>query len=89
MWIKLTAEMIDIPCVGANGIYIEEKGGRAGPFCSKKKMPSFVSRDVFFDIHIIVDTPLAVSLKFPRMKFEKLYVIKLIRKSKTSRITLN
>ena len=67
VWIKLTAEMIDIPCVGANGIYIEEKGGRAGPFCSKKKMPSFVSRDVFFDIHIIVDTPLAVSLKFPRI----------------------
>ena len=61
MWIKLSGDMIDIPCVGANGVYIEEKGGRAGPFCSKKKMPAFVSRDVFFDIHIVVDTPLAVS----------------------------
>ena len=52
---------MEIPCVGNNGIYIEEKGGRAGPFCAKKKMPAFVSRDVFFDIHIIVDTPLEVS----------------------------
>jgi len=59
VWIKLSGDVIDIPCVGANGIYIEEKGGRAGPFCSKKKMPAFVSRDVFFDIHIVIDTPLA------------------------------
>jgi len=59
VWIKLSGDMIDIPCVGSNGVYIEEKGGRAGPFCSKKKMPAFVSRDVFFDIHIVVDTPLA------------------------------
>lgn len=58
VFIKLTADIMEIPCVGNNGIYIEEKGGRAGPFCAKKKMPAFVSRDVFFDIHIIVDTPL-------------------------------
>ena len=62
VFIKLTADILEIPCVGNNGIYIEEKGGRAGPFCAKKKMPAFVSRDVFFDIHIIVDTPLEVSL---------------------------
>ena len=61
VFIKLTADILEIPCVGNNGIYIEEKGGRAGPFCAKKKMPAFVSRDVFFDIHIIVDTPLEVS----------------------------
>ena len=61
VYIKLTADILEIPCVGNNGIYIEEKGGRAGPFCAKKKMPAFVSRDVFFDIHIIVDTPLEVS----------------------------
>ena len=30
------------------------------PFCAKKKMPNFISRDVFFDIHIIVETPLEV-----------------------------
>lgn len=58
VYIKLSADVLDIPCVGANGIYIEEKGGRAGPFCAKKKMPPFVSRDVFFDIHIVIDTPL-------------------------------
>ena len=62
VFIKLTADILEIPCVGNNGVYIEEKGGRAGPFCAKKKMPAFVSRDVFFDIHIIVDTPLEVSL---------------------------
>ena len=61
VFIKLTADIMEIPCVGNNGVYIEEKGGRAGPFCAKKKMPAFVSRDVFFDIHIIVDTPLEVS----------------------------
>ena len=61
VYIKLTADILEIPCIGANGIYIEEKGGRAGPFCAKKKMPTFVSRDVFFDIHIIVETPLEVS----------------------------
>lgn len=58
VYIKLTADILEIPCVGNNGVYIEEKGGRAGPFCAKKKMPAFVSRDVFMDIHIIVDTPL-------------------------------
>jgi hypothetical protein len=58
VYIKLSADILEIPCIGANGIYIEEKGGRAGPFCAKKKMPNFISRDVFFDIHIIVETPL-------------------------------
>ena len=60
---------MEIPCVGNNGIYIEEKGGRAGPFCAKKKMPAFVSRDVFFDIHIIVDTPLEVSFLLLNFRF--------------------
>jgi len=75
VWIKLSGDVIDIPCVGANGIYIEEKGGRAGPFCSKKKMPAFVSRDVFFDIHIVIDTPLApgwrVKIGYKQLKAAK------------------
>ena len=69
VFIKLTADIMEIPCVGNNGIYIEEKGGRAGPFCAKKKMPAFVSRDVFFDIHIIVDTPLEVSFLLLNFRF--------------------
>ena len=57
-YIKLIPDVIEIPCAGGNGVYIEEDGGRAGPFCGQKKMPSFISRDVKFDIHIIIDTPL-------------------------------
>jgi len=51
-------DVIEVPCAGGNGIFIEEEGGRSGPFCGNKRMPSFISRDVKFDIHIIIDTPL-------------------------------
>lgn len=57
-YIKLVPDVIDLPCRGKNGIYIEEEGGRSGPFCGPKRMPAFVSRDVRMDIHIIIDTPL-------------------------------
>jgi len=57
-YIKLVPDVIDLPCRGKNGIYIEEEGGRSGPFCGPKRMPAFVSRDVRMDIHIVIDTPL-------------------------------
>lgn len=57
-YIKLIPDVIEIPCAGGNGVYVEEEGGRAGPFCGQKKMPAFISRDVKFDIHIVIDTPL-------------------------------
>lgn len=57
-YIKLVPDVVELACAGQNGIYIEEAGGRSGPFCGNKRMPAFVSRDVKFDIHIIIDTPL-------------------------------
>jgi hypothetical protein len=57
-YIQLKPQVIDLPCLGANGIYIEEKGGRSGPFCGDKKMPAIVSNEVTIDIHVIVDTPM-------------------------------
>lgn len=57
-YIKLIPDTIELPCAGQNGIYVEEDGGRSGPFCGNKRMPAFISRDVKFDLHIIIDTPL-------------------------------
>ncbi|CBY38317.1 unnamed protein product, partial [Oikopleura dioica] len=46
-----------IPCSGDNGIYVQDKGGVAGPFCGKKMMPAFVSKDVTIDIYINIEVP--------------------------------
>ncbi|CAG5087749.1 Oidioi.mRNA.OKI2018_I69.PAR.g11624.t1.cds [Oikopleura dioica] len=54
-YIKLIPDIIEIPCNGDNGIYVQEKGGMAGPFCGKKHMPAFVSKDVTVDIYINIE----------------------------------
>lgn len=56
-YIKLMPDIIEIPCSGDNGIYVQEKGGVAGPFCGKKMMPAFVSKDVTVDVYINIEVP--------------------------------
>ena len=63
--------MIELPCVGGNGIYVEEEGGRSGPFCGNMRMPELVSRDVKFDIHVIIDTPVVNYLIFEKKMKKK------------------
>ena len=55
-------DIIEIPCSGDNGIYVQEKGGVAGPFCGKKMMPAFVSKDVTVDVYINIEVPAVSAL---------------------------
>ena len=67
-YIKLMPDIVEIPCSGDNGIYVQEKGGVAGPFCGKKMMPAFVSKDVTVDIYINIEVPAVSALNETPLK---------------------
>ena len=64
---KLVPDTFDLPCLGNNGLVIEDvgmgySGAKSVSFCGKKNIPAFVSSDVKFEIHLTIDDPGPVNL---------------------------
>ena len=63
----MVPDTFELPCVGNNGLVIEDvgmayEGARSVSFCGNKKIPAFVSSDVKFEIHLTIDAPGSVSV---------------------------
>jgi len=61
-FVKLIPDTFDLPCLGNNGLVIEDvgmaySGATSFKFCGGKKIPAFVSSDVKFEIHLTIDDP--------------------------------
>ena len=66
-FVKLVPDTFDLPCLGNNGLVIEDvgmgySGAKSVSFCGKKNIPAFVSSDVKFEIHLTIDDPGPVNL---------------------------
>jgi hypothetical protein len=64
-YIKLIPEIMDIPCKGNNMLKIidtpvgQKKKNESPQFCGSVDIPAFISSDVSFEIHLIVNEPAA------------------------------